>query len=67
MKVILLENIKKLGNVGQKVTVKDGFGRNYLIKKGKALLTTKENIAHYENRKKEIIKKNETEKNNAKS
>tara|TARA_B100001027_G_scaffold145148_1_gene101352 strand:+ start:2690 stop:3139 length:450 start_codon:yes stop_codon:yes gene_type:complete len=65
MKVILLENIKKLGNVGQKVTVKDGFGRNYLIKKGKALLTTKENIAHYENRKKEIIKKNETEKNNA--
>lgn len=65
MKVILLENIKKLGTIGQKVDVKNGFGRNYLIKKGKALLTTKENIALFENKKAEIIKKNEIEKNNA--
>ena len=65
MKVILLENIKKLGTIGQKVNVKDGFGRNYLLKKGKALLPTKENLAHFETRKAEIIKKNEIEKNNA--
>jgi len=65
MKVILLENIKKLGNIGQQVNVKDGFGRNYLLKKGKALLPTKENLAYFENKKAEIIKKNEIEKNNA--
>ena len=65
MKVILLENIKKLGTIGQKVNVKDGFGRNYLLKKGKALLPTKENIAHFETKKAEIIKKNEIEKNKA--
>ena len=65
MKVILLENIKKLGTIGQKVNVKDGFGRNYLLKKGKALLPTKENLAHFETKKAEIIKKNEIEKNKA--
>ena len=65
MKLILLENIKKLGTIGQKVNVKDGFGRNYLLKKGKALLPTKENLAYFENKKTEIIKKNEIEKNKA--
>ena len=65
MKVILLENIKKLGTIGQKVNVKDGFGRNFLLKNGKAILPTKENIAHFENKKAEIIKKNEIEKKNA--
>jgi len=65
MKVILLENIKKLGSIGQQVNVKDGFGRNFLLKKGKALLPTKENIAHFETKKAEIIKKNEIEKNRA--
>lgn len=65
MKVILLENIKKLGTIGQKVNVRDGFGRNYLLKKGKALLPTKENIAHFETKKAEMIKKNEIEKNKA--
>ena len=65
MKVILLENIKKLGSIGQRVNVKDGFGRNFLLKKGKALLPTKENIAHFETKKAEIIKKNEIEKNKA--
>ena len=57
MKVILLENIKKLGTIGQTVNVKDGFGRNFLFKKGKALLPTKENIAHFESKKAEIVKK----------
>lgn len=65
MKLILLENIKKLGTIGQKVDVKDGFGRNYLLKKGKAILPTKENIAYFESKKADIIKKNEVEKNNA--
>ena len=65
MELILLENIKKLGTIGQKVNVKDGFGRNFLLKKGKAILPTKENIAHFETKKAEIIKKNEFEKNNA--
>ncbi|MEC8074272.1 MAG: 50S ribosomal protein L9 [Pseudomonadota bacterium] len=66
MKVILLENIKKLGTVGQKVNVKDGFGRNFLLKKGKAILPTKENIAHFESKKADIIKKNELEIKSAK-
>jgi large subunit ribosomal protein L9 len=65
MKVILLENIKKLGSIGQKVNVRDGFGRNFLLKQGKAILPTKENIAHFENKKADIIKKNELEKNRA--
>ena len=43
MEVILLENIINLGNIGDKVKVKDGYGRNYLLKKGKALRFNKEN------------------------
>tara|TARA_B100000963_G_scaffold230197_1_gene200814 strand:+ start:9969 stop:10418 length:450 start_codon:yes stop_codon:yes gene_type:complete len=65
MKLILLENIKKLGTIGQKVTVKDGFGRNFLLKKGKAILPTKENISYFESKKADIIKKNELEKKHA--
>ena len=65
MKLILTENIKKLGNIGQEVSVKDGYGRNFLLKKGKAILPTKENLAHFENKKAELLKKNEVEKNNA--
>jgi len=65
MKLILLENVKKLGTIGQKVNVKDGYGRNFLLKKGKAILPTKENIEHFESKKAEIIKKNEIEKNKA--
>lgn len=65
MKLILTENIKKLGTIGQKVSVKDGYGRNFLLKKGKAILPTKENLAHFENKKAELLKKNEIEKNNA--
>ena len=43
MEVILLENILNLGNIGDKVKVKDGYGRNYLLKQGKALRFNKEN------------------------
>ena len=58
MKLILTENIKKLGTIGQEVSVKDGYGRNFLLKKGKAILPTKENLAHFENKKAELLKKN---------
>ena len=44
MEVILLENILNLGNIGDKVKVKNGFGRNFLLKQGKALRFNKENL-----------------------
>jgi len=43
MEVILLENIINLGNIGDKVKVKNGYGRNFLLKQGKALRFSKEN------------------------
>ena len=44
MEIILLENIINLGNIGDKVTVKPGYGRNFLLKSGKALRYNKENL-----------------------
>ena len=44
MEIILLENIMNLGNIGDKVTVKPGYGRNFLLKSGKALRYSKENL-----------------------
>ena len=44
MEVILLENIKKLGKIGNKVKVANGYARNYLLKNNKALVASKENI-----------------------
>ena len=58
MELILLENIINLGNVGDKVTVKNGYGRNYLLKKGKALRFNKDNQALVNNKKAELNKKN---------
>ena len=66
MQVILLENIKKLGSIGQKVNVKDGYARNYLLKNKKALLANKKNLEFFEKQKEEINKKNEIEKSKAK-
>jgi len=54
MQVILLEKIAKLGNLGDQVKVKSGYGRNYLLPRGKAAFATKENIAHFEQRKLEL-------------
>ncbi len=54
MKVILLEKITKLGNLGDQVEVKSGFGRNYLIPQGKATAATAENIAKFEARRAEL-------------
>ena len=45
MKVILLENLKKIGSIGQIIEVKRGFGRNFLIANKKALYASKENVA----------------------
>ncbi len=48
MNVILLDNIENLGNIGDLVSVKAGYGRNFLLPKGKAALATKENIKEFE-------------------
>lgn len=54
MEVILLEKIGKLGNLGDKVAVKPGFGRNYLIPFGKAVPATEANVAQFEARRAEL-------------
>lgn len=58
MEIILLENIINLGNIGDKVSVKNGFGRNFLLKKGKALRFSKENQELVNKKKDELNKKN---------
>ncbi|GLS25367.1 50S ribosomal protein L9 [Marinibactrum halimedae] len=54
MEVILLEKVGKLGNIGDKVAVKAGFGRNYLIPQGKALPANEKNLAEFEARRSEL-------------
>ena len=56
MEIILLEKISNLGAMGEKVNVKPGFGRNYLIPQGKAAPATAENIAEYEARRADLEK-----------
>lgn len=56
MEVILLEKVYNLGELGDKVKVKPGYGRNYLIPSGKAVSATKENVAKFEERKAELEK-----------
>ena len=56
MEIILLENILNLGNIGDKVTVKNGYGRNFLLKQGKALRFNKENQELVNKRKDELNK-----------
>ena len=63
MEIILLENILNLGNIGDKVTVKNGYGRNYLLKQGKALRFNKENQELVSKKKDELNKKNNEIKN----
>ena len=66
MEIILLEDIRNLGKIGEVVRVKDGYGRNFLLKQGKALRADKENIDFVKNKKEEINKKNAKQKNLAK-
>ena len=62
MNIILLENIYKLGKIGDQVKVKNGYGRNYLLSKGKALVANKENIDLTNKKKDELNKKDLEEK-----
>lgn len=66
MDVILLENIRSLGKTGDIVKVKDGYGRNFLLRKGKALRADEENKIIFKKKKDEIIKKNLEQKKSAK-
>ncbi len=61
MEIILLEKIDNIGSVGDQVTVKAGYARNYLIPKGKATLATSENIAKFESQRAELMAKAEDE------
>ena len=66
MKVILLENLKKIGSIGQIIDVKRGFARNFLIANKKALYASKDNIAEVEKIKGELSKKDNERKKLAK-
>jgi large subunit ribosomal protein L9 len=54
MEVILLEKVRNLGGLGDQVKVKSGYGRNYLIPRGKAVMATKDNVARFEERRAEL-------------
>ena len=66
MEIILLENIFNLGSIGDRVKVKNGYGRNYLLKNGKALRFNKENQDYVNKKKDELNKKNIEIKNKSK-
>ena len=66
MKVILLENLRRVGSIGDVINVKRGFARNYLIANKKALYASKENIKEVEKIKSELSKKDQEKKKNAK-
>ena len=66
MQIILLENIKNLGNIGDVLNVKRGYARNYLIKNNKALYASKENIDEVNKKKEELNKKDLEVKKDAK-
>ena len=65
MKVILLENIRKIGSIGEIIDVKRGFARNYLIAQKKALFASKENVKEVEKLKTELSKKDQDKRNQA--
>ena len=67
MKVILLENITKIGSIGEVIDVKRGFARNFLIANKKALYASKENIKEVEKIKSELNKKDLEKKKDAKN
>ncbi len=66
MKVILLENLKRIGSIGEVIEVKRGFARNFLIANKKALYASKENIKEVEKIKTELSKKDNEKKQEAK-
>ncbi len=66
MKVILLENLRRIGSIGDVIDVKRGFARNFLIANKKALYASKENIKEVEKIKSELSRKDNEKKNDAK-
>ena len=66
MKIILLENVRKVGSIGEIINVKRGFARNFLILKKKALFASKENIKEVEKIKQDLSKKDQERKKEAK-
>ena len=66
MKVILLENLKKIGSIGEIIDVKRGFARNFLIANKKALYASKENISKVDKIKSDLSKKDNEKKQDAK-
>ena len=66
MKIILLENIKKIGSIGEVIEVKRGFARNFLIANKKALYASKQNISEVEKIKSQLSKKDNEKKREAK-
>ena len=67
MKIILLENVRKVGSIGEIIDVKRGFARNFLISKKKALFASKENIKEVEKIKQNLSKKDQEKKKKAKN
>ena len=67
MKVILLENLKRIGSIGEIIEVKRGFARNFLIANKKALYASKENISQVEKIKSDLNKKDNEKKQEAKT
>ena len=67
MKVILTTNIKKLGKIGEIISVKDGFARNYLFPNNMALRNTKKNSEYYDNIKDNMIEKEKSKLDEAKN
>ena len=67
MKVILLENLRSIGSIGEVIDVKRGFARNYLIANKKALYASKENVAQVAKIKTELAKKDNEKKQSAKN
>ncbi len=65
MEIILLQKVANLGNIGDRVKVKSGYGRNYLVPKGKATLATPDNIAKFEARRAEFEKQAKAELDSA--
>ena len=65
MDVLLLKNIKNLGDIGSKVSVKSGFARNYLLPNNLAVLSSKENLAIVEEKKQFLLKQEEELRNQA--
>ena len=65
MQVVLLERIAKLGQMGDVVTVKDGYARNFLLPQGKALRANKSNLEHFESERAQLEARNLEQKSEA--